>query len=151
MAKLSESTKKQLRAIAKKQAEKIAEEFEEKMCKKYESLIDWYYSEPYETDPPHYKRTYNLRKSYSTFTFVSDKKVTGSFLVTGRDMKDYKPDFSGEDLLQKYFFVPGKPSVTWHGGDYHGGRGVMAKFSVAEETYKYYYDLVKDFRKKYEI
>ena len=31
MAKLSDSTRKQLRAIARKQAEKIAKEFEEKM------------------------------------------------------------------------------------------------------------------------
>lgn len=148
---LSPENKKKLREIAQKQAEKIAKEFEETMSKKYESLLDWYYAEPYQTNPPHYKRTYNLRKSYRTFMFVSPKQVSSSFLITGDDMDNYKPDFSGEDLLRGFFFVPGTSSVTWHGGDWHGGRGTMAKFSVAEEMYKHYHDTVKDFRKKYEI
>lgn len=153
MAKLSESTKKQLRAIARKQAEKIVEEFEEKMCKKYESLIQWYYDEPYQTNPPHYPRTGNLRKSYSTFTFISEKKVTGSFMVTGQNMNDYgrKQKISGERYLEKYFFSPSMPSTTWHGGDWHGGYGVMANFSAYEEMTKFYLDTVKDFRKKYGI
>lgn len=149
MAKLSEDTKKKLRDIAKKHAEKIAEEFEEKMCEKYQSLIDRYYNEPYQTGKPHYNRTENLRKSSSTFTFISDKKVTGSFIVTGQNMNDYAPNFTGERLLKRYFFIVGTPSVTWHGGDYHGGRGTMAKFSIAEETYKYYDSLVKELRGRY--
>ena len=47
---LSPENKKKLREIAQKQAEKIAKEFEETMSKKYESLLDWYYAEPYQTN-----------------------------------------------------------------------------------------------------
>ena len=154
MAKLSDSTRKQLRAIAQKQAEKIAKEFEEKMSKKYESLLDLYYSEPYQTNPPHYTRTDNLRHSYRTFTFISNKEVSSSFIVSGQNMNDYgskKYPLTGERYLEKYFFSPTNPSATWHGGDYHGGYGVMAGFSAYSEMVNFYKDTVKDFRKKYGI
>ena len=154
MAKLSDSTRKQLRAIAQKQAEKIAKEFEEKMSKKYESLLDLYYSEPYQTNPPHYKRTDNLRHSYRTFTFISNKEVSSSFIVSGQNMNDYgskKYPLTGERYLEKYFFSPTMPSATWHGGDYHGGYGVMAGFSAYSEMVNFYKDTVKDFRKRYGI
>ena len=148
---LSPENKKKLREIAQKQAEKIAKEFEDKMCKKYTSLIAWYYAEPYKTGEPHYQRTKNLEKSYLPYFKSSTSEVIGGIEITGDSMDNYKPDFSGEDLLRGFFFVPGMPSVTWHGGNWHGGRGTMANFSVAEEMYKYYYDTVKDFRKKYDI
>lgn len=153
MAKLSDSTRKQLRAIAQKQAENIVKEFEEKMSKKYESLLDLYYSEPYQTNPPHYKRTDNLRRSYRTFTFISNKEVSSSFIVSGQNMNDYgqRIKISGERYLEKYFFSPTMPSATWHGGDYHGGYGVMAGFSAYSEMVNFYKDTVKDFRKRYGI
>lgn len=149
---LSPENRKKLREIAQKQAEKIAKEFEETMSKKYESLLDWYYAEPYQTNPPHYKRTDNLKNnSYIPYFKSIDSNVIGGIEITGENMDNYKPNFSGEDLLRGFFFVPGMPSVTWHGGDWHGGRGTMAKFSAAEEMYKFYYNTVKDFRNKYEI
>lgn len=152
LAKISPELKKQLHAIAQKQAEKIAEEFKDKMTEHYKSVLDWYYNEPYQTNPPHYKRTYNLKNnSYIPYLKSTNLSVVGGIEISGENMNDYKPDFSGEDLLRGYFFVPGIPSVTWHGGDWHGGRGTMAKFSAAEEMYKFYYQTVKDFRKKYEI
>lgn len=150
MAKLSESTKKQLRAITKKQAEKIAKEFEEKMCKKYESLIDWYYNEPYKTNHPHYERTGNLRRSYIPYLNTTASAIITGIEITGENMNEYgkKQKISGEDYLNKFFY---NPSGTWHGGDWHGGYGILANFNVRNEMTKFYLDTVKDFRKKYGI
>ena len=150
MAKISTELKKQLHAIAQKQAEKIAKEFEDKMTEHYRSVLDWYYGEPYQTNPPHYDRTNNLRNSYRTFMFVSSKQVSSSFLISGDDMNDYgrKSKISGEDYLSKFFF---NPLGTWHGGDWHGGYGVPANFNAYNEMVNFYHNTVKDFRKKYEI
>ena len=150
MAKLSDSTRKQLRAITQKQAEKIAKEFEEKMSKKYESLLDLYYAEPYQTNPPHYKRTGNLRNSYIPYFNAIGSTVIGGIEITGQNMFDYgqRSKISGESYIEKFYF---NPSATWHGGDYHGGYGVMAGFSVYSEMVNFYKDTVKDFRKRYGI
>ena len=150
MAKLSNSTRKQLRAIAEKQANKIAKEFEEKMCKKYESLIDLYYNEPYQTNPPHYQRTGNLRRSYMPYLQTIGATVIGGIEIAGENMSDYgqRSKISGESYIEKFYF---NPSATWHGGDWHGGYGVMANFSVYDEMVNYYKDTVKDFRKRYGI
>lgn len=150
MAKISPELKKQLHAIAQKQAEKIAKEFEDKMTEHYRSVLDWYYGEPYQTNPPHYDRTNNLRNSHRTFIFVSSKQVSSSFLISGDDMNDYgrKSKISGEDYLSKFFF---NPLGTWHGGDWHGGYGVPANFNAYNEMVNFYHNTVKDFRKKYEI
>ena len=150
MAKLSDSTRKQLRAIAQKQAEKIAKEFEEKMSKKYESLLDLYYSEPYQTNPPHYPRTGNLRNSYIPYFNTIGSTVIGGIEITGQNMFDYgqRSKISGESYIEKFYF---NPSATWHGGDYHGGYGVMAGFSAYSEMVNFYKDTVKDFRKRYGI
>ena len=150
MVKISPELKKQLHAIAQKQAEKIAKEFEDKMTEHYKSVLDWYYGEPYQTNPPYYDRTNNLRNSYRTFMFISSKQVSSSFLISGDDMNDYgrKSKISGEDYLSKFFF---NPLGTWHGGDWHGGYGVPANFNAYNEMVNFYKDTVKDFRKKYEI
>lgn len=148
--KLSPENRKKLHQIAQKQAEEVAKEFEETMSKKYESILDWYYSEPYQTNPPHYERTYNLRNSYRTFMFISPKQVSSSFLISGDDMNDYgrRSKISGEDYLSKFYF---NSVGTWHGGDWHGGYGVPAKFSAYNEMINFYKATVKDFRKKYGI
>lgn len=150
MAKISSELKKQLHAIAQKQAEKIAKEFEYKMTEHYRGVLDWYYGEPYQTNPPHYDRTGNLRNSYRIFMFISSEQVSSSFLISGDDMNDYgrKSKISGEDYLSKFFF---NPSGTWHGGDWHGGYGVPANFNAYNEMVNFYHNTVKDFRKKYEI
>lgn len=150
MANISPELKKQLHAIAQKQAEKIAKKFEDKMTEHYRSVLDWYYGEPYQTNPPHYDRTNNLRNSYRTFMFISSKQVSSSFLISGDDMNDYgrKSKISGEDYLSKFFF---NPLGTWHGGDWHGGYGVPANFNAHNEMVNFYKNTVKDFRKKYEI
>ena len=150
MANISPELKKQLHAIAQKQAEKIAKKFEDKMTEHYRSVLDWYYGEQYQTNPPHYDRTNNLRNSYRTFMFISSKQVSSSFLISGDDMNDYgrKSKISGEDYLSKFFF---NPLGTWHGGDWHGGYGVPANFNAYNEMVNFYKNTVKDFRKKYEI
>ena len=150
MANISQELKKQLHAIAQKQAEKIAKEFEDKMTEHYRSVLDWYYGEPYQTNPPHYDRTGNLRNSYRIFMFISSEQVSSSFLISGDDMNDYgrKSKISGEDYLSKFFF---NPLGTWHGGDWHGGYGVPANFNAYNEMVNFYKYTVKEFRKKYEI
>ena len=97
MAKISPELKKQLHAIAQKQAEKIAKEFKDKMTEHYKSVLDWYYREPYQTNPPHYERTNNLRNSYIPYFKSINSKTTVlgvtaalSFKNVGRD-KMYSP------------------------------------------------------------
>ena len=104
MAKLSDSTRKQLRAIAQKQAEKIAKEFEEKMSKKYESLLDLYYAEPYQTNPPHYPRTDNVRNSYIPYFNTIGSTVIGGIEITGQNMFAYgqRSKISGESYIEKF-------------------------------------------------
>lgn len=147
---LSPKNRKKLREIAQKQAEEIAKEFEETMSKKYESFLDWYYAEPYQTNPSHYERAYNLKKSYLPYFNSSSSQVVGGIEITGENMDDYgrKSKISGEDYLSKFFF---NPLGTWHGGDWHGGYGVPANFNAYNEMVNFYKDTVKDFRKKYEI
>lgn len=147
---LSPKNRKKLREIAQKQADEIAKEFEETMSKKYESLLDWYYAEPYQTNPPHYERAYNLKKSYLPYFNSSSSQVVGGIEITGENMDDYgrKSKISGEDYLSKFFF---NPLGTWHGGDWHGGYGVPANFNAYNEMVNFYKNIVKDFRKKYEI
>lgn len=150
MAKISPELKKQLHAIAQKQAEKIAKEFEDKMTEHYRSILDWYYGEPYQTNPPHYERINNLRNSYIPYFKSTNSSVIGGIEISGESMNDYgkKSKISGEDYVSKFFF---NPLGTWHGGDWHGGYGVPANFNAYNEMVNFYHNTVKDFRKKYEI
>ena len=150
MANISQELKKQLHAIAQKQAEKIAKEFEDKMTEHYRSVLDWYYGEPYQTNPTHYERTSNLRNSYIPYFKSTNSSVIGGIEISGESMNDYgrKSKISGEDYVSKFFF---NPVGTWHGGDWHGGYGVPANFAAYNEMVNFYKDTVKDFRKKYEI
>lgn len=150
MAKISPELKKQLHTIAQKQAEKIAKEFEDKMTEHYRSILDWYYGEPYQTNPPHYERTNNLRNSYIPYFKSTNSSVIGGIEISGESMNDYgkKSKISGEDYVSKFFF---NPLGTWHGGDWHGGYGVPVNFNAYNEMVNFYKYTVKDFRKKYEI
>ena len=150
MAKISPELKKQLHAIAQKQAEKIAKEFEDKMTEHYRSILDWYYGEPYQTNPPHYERINNLRNSYIPYFKSTNSSVIGGIEISGESMNDYgkKSKISGEDYVSKFFF---NPLGTWHGGDWHGGYGVPANFNAYNEMVNFYHNTVKDFRKKYKI
>lgn len=150
MAKISPELKKQLHAIAQKQAEKIAKEFEDKMTEHYRSILDWYYGEPYQTNPPHYERINNLRNSCIPYFKSTNSSVIGGIEISGESMNDYgkKSKISGEDYVSKFFF---NPLGTWHGGDWHGGYGVPANFNAYNEMVNFYHNTVKDFRKKYEI
>lgn len=150
MAKISPELKKQLHAIAQKQAENIAKEFEDKMTEHYKSVLDWYYGEPYQTNPPHYERINNLRNSCIPYFKSTNSSVIGGIEISGESMNDYgkKSKISGEDYVSKFFF---NPLGTWHGGDWHGGYGVPANFNAYNEMVNFYKYTVKDFRKKYEI
>ena len=150
MAQISPELKTQLQAIAQKQAEKIAKEFEDQMTEHYRSVLDWYYGEPYQTNPPHYERINNLRNSYIPYFKSTNSSVISGIEISGESMNDYgrKSKISGEDYLSKFFF---NPLGTWHGGDWHGGYGVPANFNAYNEMVNFYKYIVKDFRKKYEI
>ena len=150
MAKISPELKKQLHAIAQKHAENIAKEFEDKMTEHYRSVLDWYYGEPYQTNPQHDERTNNLRNSYIPYFKSTNSSVIGGIEISGESMNDYgkKSKISGEDYISKFFF---NPLGTSHGGDWHGGYGVPANFAAYNEMVNFYKDTVKDFRKKYEI
>ena len=89
MAKISPELKKQLHAIAQKQAEKIAKEFEDKMTEHYRSVLDWYYGEPYQTNPPHYDRTGNLRNSFIPYFKSTNSSVIGGIEIYGESMNEY--------------------------------------------------------------
>ena len=99
---------------------------------------------------PHYPRTDNLRNSYIPYFNTVGSTVTGGIEITGQNMFDYgqRSKISGESYIEKFYF---NPSATWHGGDYHGGYGVMAGFSAYSEMVNFYRDTVKDFRKRYGI
>ena len=125
-------------------------EFEDKMTEHYKSVLDWYYREPYQTNPPHYKRTNNLRNSYIPYFKSTNSSVISGIEISGESMNDYgrKSKISGEDYVSKFFF---NQLGTWHGGDWHGGYGVPANFNAYNEMVNFYKYTVKDFRKKYEI
>ena len=92
----------------------------------------------------------NLRNSYIPYFNTVGSTVIGGIEITGQNMFDYgqRSKISGESYIEKFYF---NPSATWHGGDYHGGYGVMASFSAYSEMVNFYKDTVKDFRKRYGI
>ena len=67
-------------------------------------------------------------------------------------MKDYpgirNDSISGQDLLSTYIY---NPSGTWHGGDWHGGYGVVTSFNIYNEMEKYKKELIKDMQNRCKI
>lgn len=149
---------KKLRQVARKVASDIAKDAREKLCNKYASLIEMYYSDYTpgcdKYGVPYYIRTGNLKKSYSPYMHELPRdRFVGGVYINASKMQDYDSvkgshDFPAERLLEKFIFTTTLPSATWHGGDWHGGYGVMNSFSIYEEMIKYRDDLVKEYSKK---
>ncbi len=142
-----------------KKAKDLAHEASEKLTAHYKSLLDWYYAD-YEPKSDgafstHYTRTFNLYKSahkyYKDRTYI----FYGGVRIDGSTMKDYpgirNEPISGQRLLDKFIYTPTLPSATWHGGDWYGGYGTMASFSIYDEMQKYKKELTKELQDRCKI
>lgn len=143
----------------KKKAKNLAHEASEKLTAHYKSLLDWYYDD-YEpkvdkNGNPYYVRTFNLYKSAHKYYKNNMDKFYGGVRIDGSTMRDYPGvrgiSISGQRLLDKFIYAPTLPSATWHGGDWHGGYGEMASFSVYDEMQKYKDKLVEDLQGRCKI
>lgn len=153
--KISQNTINNLKEAGKKKANQLAEEAKTELMKKYRSLISDYYNDYTpkldEHGQPYYHRTINLYKSYKPYKRNShDTVYYGGVEISSEKMKDYHSVLDGsifdaQRLLDKYIFTTTLPSATWHGGDWHGGYGVMAKFSIYEEILSYQDYLIKKY------
>ena len=151
--KINDDTRKKLEKLGQKQANKLADDAKKKLIDKYIYLINAYY-EDYE--PKVYQRTLNLFNSYRPYKKNPHNTIYyGGIQIVADKMYDYyslnDEPFSAQRLLDKYIYTTNLPSATWHGGDWHGGYGVMAGFSISDELLKYRDDLIKYYTKKYAV
>lgn len=142
----------------KEKAKVLAHEASEKLTTHYKSLLDWYYDDyTPRTDSRNqcYTRTFNLYKSAHKYYKDRTDRFYGGVRIDGSTMKDYpgirNDSISGQRLLDKFIYTPNLPSATWHGGDWHGGYGIMASFSIYDEMQKYKKELIKEFQDKCKI
>lgn len=143
----------------KEKAKALAHEASEKLTDHYISLLDWYYVDyTPKVDKhgnPYYTRTFNLYKSAHKYYKNRTDVFYGGVRIDGSTMKDYPgvrgEDISGQRLLDKFIYTTTLPSATWHGGDWHGGYGTMASFSIYDEMQKYKKELVKELQDKCKI
>lgn len=160
--KLDESTKRKLEDIGRKEANRLADDAKKKLIDKYNFLINKFYKDYTPAKDRHgefyYTRTFNLFKSYRAYKRNPHNTIYyGGVEITADRMNDYESIVIGEDglpetfpaerLLEKYIYTTSLPSATWHGGDWHGGYGVMAKFSIYNEMMKYKDYLIKYYTK----
>lgn len=152
--KLSNDFKRKIEDECKKTAKNLAKECADKLTKKYISLIDWYYQDRPEGT---YKRTYGLYDSGHRYYVASNNSLYfyGGVQIDASKMHDYinlkGETFTAERLLDKYIYVATQPSATWHGGNWYGGYGVKASFSLYNEIYKYRDKLVKELEERTNI
>ena len=157
--KLDEKTKRKLEESGKKVTNKLADDAKKKLTDKYRSLIDQYYDDyTPRVDKhgiPYYQRTGNLYKSYRPYKKTNNTISYGGVQITADKMRDYSSVsgeiFSAQRLLDKYIYTTSLPSATWHGGDWHGGYGVMAGFSMSDELLSYRDYLFDYYTKKYSV
>lgn len=141
--KLDDNFKRKLEKQCQEKAQKLAIEARDKLYDKYMTLIDWYYADYFpkldKYDESHYTRTFNLYNSAHKYYLNSHGSIFyGGVDINASGMHDY-PGKNGDGisaggLLGKFIY---NPSGTWHGGDWHGGYGTMAKFSIYDEIHKY--------------
>ena len=154
---LDKNFKKNLEFFAQEKAKELAKEARERITNHYHSLIDRYY-EDYEPKVdrhgvPYYIRTFGLYNSYREYYKNSHNSIYyGGIEVSGDKMRDYpgirNQTITAQRLLYKYIYTPTQPSATWHGGDWHGGYGVMASFSLYNEIWNYRNNLIKEFQNR---
>ena len=151
--RINENFKKSLEKYGQEKAKELAQDAREKLSNHYMSIIDWYYVDYMpklnKYREPYYHRTFGLYKSYKKYYKNSHSTFYGGVEITADKMKDY-PSLNGEGfstqaLIEKFIY---NPSGTWHGGDWHGGYGIEAGFSVYDEMDKYYNKLLKEYEQK---
>lgn len=140
----------------KEKAKDLAKEASQKLTKKYISLLDWYYAD-YQPKlnsqgVPYYNRTFNLYKSAHKYYKNRTTVFYGGVRIDGSTMKDYpgirNNSISGQNLLDKFIYTSTPSYNTWHGGDWHGGYGTVASFSIYDEMQKYKDELLKDIQNR---
>ena len=154
---IDDKLRKNLEYFGQEKAKKLAQEARERLSDHYMSLIDWYYLDYVpkldKYDEPYYHRTFGLYKSFKKYYKNSHNSIYyGGVEITADKMNDYPSlngeGFSAKSLMEKFIY---NPAGTWHGGDWHGGYGVLSNFNAYNEMVNFYHNTVKDFRKKYEI
>lgn len=137
-------------------AMELAYDIRDDMCKFYHSLIGKFYSDRPESR--YYHRTGNLYASHSPYFNKSTESTIGGYRtykiyagvrVHSGKMHDYpvggkrKKPISAEHLLFNYIYDAGGDGHTYHGGNWRGGYGVAAGFSIYDELIKHRDELVK--------
>lgn len=152
--RINENLRKSLEKYGQEKAKELAQDAREKLSNHYMSLIDWYYVDYIpklnKYGEPYYHRTFGLYKSYKKYYKNSHNSTYyGGVEITADKMKDYPSlngeGFSAQALMDKFIY---NPSGTWHGGDWHGGYGIEAGFSIYDEMDKYYNKLLKEYEQK---
>ena len=158
--KLDYNFKRKLEKQCQEKAKSLAKEARDKLYDKYISLIDWYYADYMpklnKYDEPYYTRTFNLYNSAHKYYLNSHGSIFyGGVDINASGMHDYPgkngDGISAERLLNKYIYTSTLPSATWHGGDWHGGYGAMAKFSIYDEIHKYRDELYKELQDRCKV
>ena len=140
---------------AKNTAKKLAKEAGKKLYDKYDSLMELFYAEKSTSGRTTYDNTFNLFNSYDKYYFNQKTIYYGGIKITPEDMEDYpaipgvRGEFiSAERLIDKFIYIPTRPSIAFHGGDYHGGYGIPASFSFYDEINYYRQILIQDYKGK---
>lgn len=157
---IDDKLRKNLEYFGQEKAKKLAQEARERLSDHYMSLIDWYYLDYVpkldKYDEPYYHRTFGLYKSFKKYYKNSHNSIYyGGVEITADKMNDYPSlngeGFSAKRLLDKFIYVPTQPSATWHGGDWYGGYGNMARFSIYNEMNDFYNKLLKEYQDRCSI
>ena len=94
----------------------------------------------------------SIYKSAHKYYKNETDRFYGGVRIDGTTMKDYpgirNDSISGQNLLSTYIY---NPSGTWHGGDWHGGYGVVTSFNIYNEMEKYKKELIKDMQNRCKI
>ena len=154
---MNSKVKARLTKLGQQRAIEMANEARKKLSEKYFDLINWYYADYMpkldEYGVPYYIRTLNLYESYRPYRKNSHGSVYyGGVRITPSYMHDYENarnnnKFPAGALLSTYIY---NPKGTWHGGNWYGGYGEPASFSIYKEIRKYKQELLKEYKEKFE-
>lgn len=154
---MAETIEEKLRKLGQEKAKKYAKEAKDKLSKEYADTIEAFYEE-YDPEPA-YLRNYKLRKSYIPHYKDNGHGATywGGVQIGAIRMSDYpiekgirnKP-ISAENLFNTYIYNGLGNHSSFHGGDYHGGYGKQATFSIYEHMHEYHEKLKAEYRKRLE-
>ena len=148
-----------LRKKGQEKAKKYAKEAKDRLSKEYAKTIEDFYSDGDYEEKSRYYRNYKLRKSYVPYYKDNGHGVTywGGVRIGAMKMSDYPKErgirgkaISANDLFNKYIYNGMNNNMTFHGGDYHGGYGKQASFSIYEHMHEYHEQLKTEFRKRLE-